>query len=66
MEFDAPVLVRAPLYDDSTAMSIDIHGQDAFLSQCAGFYLEAAAMAFEKVYNMGPSFRGKNLGVSVI
>lgn len=59
MEFDAPILVRAPLYDDSTAMAIDIKGQDAFLSQCAGFYLEAAAMAFERVYNMGPSFRGE-------
>lgn len=59
LEFDVPILVLAPLYDDSTAMKIDVHGQDAFLTQCAGFFLEAAAMAFERVYNMGPSFRGE-------
>lgn len=59
MEFDAPIVVLAPLYDDSTAMGINIHGQDAFLTQCAGFFLEAATMAFERVYNMGPSFRGE-------
>lgn len=59
MEFDAPILVLAPLYDDKTAMKIDVHGQDAFLTQCAGFFLEAATMAFERVYNMGPSFRGE-------
>lgn len=59
MEFDAPILVLAPLYDDSTAMKVDVHGQDAFLTQCAGFFLEAATMAFERVYNLGPSFRGE-------
>ena len=59
MEFDAPILVLAPLYDDSTAMKIDVHGQDAFLTQCAGFFLEAAAMSLERVFNMGPSFRGE-------
>ena len=59
LEFDAPILVLAPLYDDSTAMKINVHGQDAFLTQCAGFFLEAATMAFERVYNMGPSFRGE-------
>jgi asparaginyl-tRNA synthetase len=59
VEFDAPILTLAPLYDDSTAMGIDIKGQSAFLTQCAGFYLEAAAHALEKVYNMGPSFRGE-------
>lgn len=59
LEFDAPILVLAPLYDDSTAMEVSVHGQDAFLTQCAGFFLEAATMAFERVYNMGPSFRGE-------
>lgn len=59
MEFDAPILTPTPLYDGKTAMSIDVHGEDLFLSQCAGFYLEAAAHAFERVFNMGPSFRGE-------
>lgn len=59
MEFDAPILTPTPLYDGSTALSINVHGEDVFLSQCAGFYLEAAAHAFERIYNMGPSFRGE-------
>lgn len=58
-EFDAPIITPAPLYDDRTAMGIDVKGQSKFLSQCAGFYLEAAAQALEKVFNMGPSFRGE-------
>jgi len=59
MEFDAPILTTIPLYDNDSAMGIDIHGRHAFLTQCVGFYLEAAVHAFERVYNMGPSFRGE-------
>ena len=59
LEFDAPILTPAPLYDNRTAMGINVHGQDLYLSQCAGFYLEAAVHAFERIYNMGPSFRGE-------
>jgi asparaginyl-tRNA synthetase len=59
MEFDAPILTPAPLYDGSTAMSINVHDESVYLTQCAGFYLEAAAQSFERVYNMGPSFRGE-------
>jgi asparaginyl-tRNA synthetase len=59
MEFDAPILTPTPLYDGKTAMGINVHGEDLFLSQCAGFYLEAAAHAFERIFNMGPSFRGE-------
>lgn len=59
LEFDAPILVPAPLYDDRTAIDLFVHENPAFLSQCAGFYLEAASQAFEKVYNMAPSFRGE-------
>jgi asparaginyl-tRNA synthetase len=57
-EFDAPIITPAPLYTADTALGIKVHGNSAFLSQCAGFYLEAAAQAFDKVFNMGPSFRG--------
>ncbi len=59
MEFDAPVLTSLPLYDNASAMGIDIQGRQAFLTQCVGFYLEAAIHAFERVYHMGPSFRGE-------
>ncbi|MEI6580845.1 MAG: asparagine--tRNA ligase [bacterium] len=58
-DFDAPILVPAPLYAGSTAIGVTIREEDVFLSQCAGFYLESAVHAFEKVYNMGPSFRGE-------
>lgn len=59
IEFDAPILTPAPLYDNSTAIPVTIHGERIFLTQCAGFYLEAAAHALERVFNMGPSFRGE-------
>ncbi|MBU2545279.1 asparagine--tRNA ligase [Patescibacteria group bacterium] len=59
VEFDAPILTPAPLYDNRTAMSIDVHDQSVYLTQCAGFYLEAAVHAFERVFNLGPSFRGE-------
>lgn len=56
---DAPILTPVPLYDDGTAMSIQVHNEKVFLTQCVGYYLEAAVHAFEKVYNIGPSFRGE-------
>jgi len=59
VDFDAPILVPAPLYAESTAIGVTIREENVFLSQCAGFYLEAAVHAFERVYNMGPSFRGE-------
>lgn len=59
MEFDAPVLTPVPLYDDGSALQVDVHGDLVFLTQCVGYYLEAAAHGFERVYNMGPSFRGE-------
>lgn len=58
-EITAPVLTALPLYEDGSAMSLDIKGQKAFLTQCVGFYLEAAVHSFERVYNMGPSFRAE-------
>ena len=58
IEFDAPIITPATLYDKETALPIRVHDQDLFLTQCAGFYLEAAVHAFERVYNIGPSFRG--------
>ncbi len=59
IEIDAPILTPVPLYDDGSAMPIEVHGEKVFLTQCVGYYLEAAAHAFERVYNMGPSFRGE-------
>lgn len=59
IEIHAPVLTPTPLYDDHTAMAIKVHGQDVYLTQCVGFYLEQAVHAFEKIYNIGPSFRAE-------
>lgn len=59
VEFDAPILTPATLYEEETALGIEVHGEAVFLTQCAGFYLEAAAQALDKVFNMGPSFRGE-------
>lgn len=59
IEIHAPVLTPTPLYDDRTAMALKVHDQDVFLTQCVGFYLEQAVHAFEKIYNIGPSFRAE-------
>lgn len=59
IEIHAPILTPTPLYDDRTPIALQVHGQNVFLTQCVGFYLEAAVHAFEKIYNIGPSFRAE-------
>ena len=59
MEIHAPVLTPTPLYDDRTPIGLEVHGQHVYLTQCVGFYLEQAVHSFEKIYNMGPSFRAE-------
>lgn len=59
IEIHAPVLTPIPLYDDRTAISLTVHDQNVYLTQCVGFYLEQAVHAFEKIYNIGPSFRAE-------
>jgi len=59
IEIHAPVLTPTPLYDDRTPIALQVHGQNVYLTQCVGFYLEAAVHAFEKIYNIGPSFRAE-------
>lgn len=59
IEIHAPVLTPTSLYDDKTPIVLQVHGQNVCLTQCAGFYLEAAVHALEKIYNIGPSFRAE-------
>lgn len=59
IEIHAPVLTPTPLYDDRSPIALQVHGQNVYLTQCVGFYLEAAVHAFEKIYNIGPSFRAE-------
>lgn len=58
-ELTAPILTPVPLYNDESAMSLDVHGEKIFLTQCVGYYLEASVQALERVYNIGPSFRNE-------
>jgi len=57
-EVTAPIITPILLYEPETGIPVKVNGQDLFLTQCVGFYLEAAVHALEKVYNIGPSFRG--------
>ncbi len=57
-EVTAPILTPILLYDTETGIPVKVNEQDVFLTQCVGFYLEAAVHGMEKVYNIGPSFRG--------
>ncbi len=57
-EITAPILTGVLLYDNSTGIPVRVNNQDLFLTQCVAFYLESAVHAFERVYNIGPSFRG--------
>lgn len=54
----APILTPILLYDKNTGIGVNIKGEEAFLTQCVGFYLESAVHSLERVYNIGPSFRG--------
>lgn len=59
ISIDAPILTPVPLYDDHSAVSVEVNDEKIYMTQCVGYYLEAAVHAFERVYNMGPSFRGE-------
>lgn len=57
-EITAPILTPILLYTEDTGINVNVNDQDLFLTQCVAFYLESAVHAFERVYNVGPSFRG--------
>jgi len=56
---ESPILTEMLLYDDKLAFSFDYEGNKVWLSQCCTFQLEAAILAFEKVYSITPSFRSE-------
>lgn len=56
---EPPVLTEMLLYDDKTAFYFNYNGNNVWLSQCCTFQLEAAIMAFEKIYSITPSFRSE-------
>jgi len=59
IEIDAPILTPTLLYPDTETLECRIARQPLYLSQCVGMYLEAAVHVFERVFNIGPSFRNE-------
>ena len=58
--FDAPIFTGAACEGTSTLFSTDyFYDQKAYLSQSGQLYAEAGAMAFGKVYTLGPTFRAE-------
>ncbi|MCD6310124.1 MAG: asparagine--tRNA ligase [Candidatus Eremiobacteraeota bacterium] len=56
---DAPILTPAACEGTTTLFETDYFGESAYLTQSGQLYMEAAAMAFGKVYCFGPTFRAE-------
>jgi asparaginyl-tRNA synthetase len=56
---DAPIFTPASCEGPSTLFETDYFEEKAFLTQSGQLYMEAAAMAFGKVYCFGPTFRAE-------
>ncbi|HPZ53891.1 MAG: asparagine--tRNA ligase [Bacillota bacterium] len=56
---DAPVLTPAACEGTTTLFETDYFGDKAYMSQSGQLYMEAAAMAFGRVYCFGPTFRAE-------
>jgi len=56
---DAPVFTPAACEGTTTLFETDYFGDKAYLTQSGQLYMEAAAMAFGRVYCFGPTFRAE-------
>ena len=56
---DAPIFTPAACEGTTTLFETDYFGETAYLTQSGQLYMEAAAMAFGKVYCLGPTFRSE-------
>lgn len=56
---DAPIFTPASCEGTTTLFETDYFDEKAFLTQSGQLYMEAAAMAFGKVYCFGPTFRAE-------
>ncbi len=56
---DAPILTPSSCEGTTSLFELDYFGDKAYLSQSGQLYVEAAAMAFGKVYCFGPVFRAE-------
>jgi asparaginyl-tRNA synthetase len=59
LQLDTPILTPAACEGTTTLFETKYFDQSAFLSQSGQLYNEATAMAFGKVYCLGPSFRAE-------
>ncbi len=60
MLFDAPILTPTACEGTSTLFETDyFYDEKAYLSQSGQLYAEAGAMAFGRVYTLGPTFRAE-------
>jgi len=56
---DAPIFTPAACEGTTTLFPVDYFGDQVFLTQSGQLYMEAGAMAFGKVYCLGPTFRAE-------
>jgi len=56
---DAPIFTPAACEGTTTLFETEYFGEKAYLTQSGQLYMEAAAMAFGKVYCFGPTFRAE-------
>lgn len=56
---DGPIFTGAACEGTTTLFETDYFGEKAYLTQSGQLYMEAAAMAFGKVYCFGPTFRAE-------
>lgn len=56
---DTPILTPTAAEGTTTLFKTDYFGEPAYLAQTGQLYLEAAAMAFGRVYDFGPTFRAE-------
>ncbi|MDR0922585.1 MAG: asparagine--tRNA ligase [Lactobacillales bacterium] len=59
IKIDPPILTGSAPEGTTDLFKTDYFGRDAYLSQSGQLYMEAAAMAFGKVFSFGPTFRAE-------
>ena len=59
IKVDPPILTANAAEDSTELFHTQYFDQEAFLSQSGQLYMEAAAMAFGKVFSFGPTFRAE-------
>ena len=59
IKVDPPILTANAAEDSTELFHTEYFDKEAFLSQSGQLYMEAAAMAFGKVFSFGPTFRAE-------